>query len=60
MSEAKPTKSEAKPTKSEAVILVMKKIDGVGGPTKFGIGAAAMRMALQQLWRESKQHQVRK
>jgi hypothetical protein len=36
-------------TKSEAVILVMKKIDGLGGPTKFGIGAAAMRMALQHI-----------
>lgn len=36
-------------TKSEATILVMNKIDKVGGPTKFGIGAAALRLALANI-----------
>lgn len=35
-----------KTTKREATILVMKRIENAGGPTKFGIGAGAMRMAL--------------
>ena len=36
-------------TKQEATLLVMRKIDKTGGPTKYGIGAAAMRMALVQI-----------
>jgi hypothetical protein len=36
-------------TKRDATIMVMKKIESAGGPTKFGIGAAAMRMALQSI-----------
>jgi hypothetical protein len=36
-------------TKNGAVILAMKKIEDKGGPTKFGIGAAAMRMALHHI-----------
>src|SRR5262245_30382439 len=37
---------EGKTTKKDATLLVMGKIEKAGGPTKFGIGAAAMRMAL--------------
>jgi hypothetical protein len=40
---------DGKTTKREAAIMVMKKIETAGGPTKFGIGAAAMRMALLNL-----------
>jgi hypothetical protein len=36
-------------TKNDATIMVMKRIDRAGGPTAFGIGAAAMRMALLHL-----------
>jgi hypothetical protein len=36
-------------TKNDATIMVMKRIDRAGGPTAFGIGAAAMRMALVHL-----------
>ncbi len=36
-------------TKQEATVLVMTKIDKAGGPTKYGIGAAAMRMALSHI-----------
>ena len=36
-------------TKNQATIMVMKRIDRAGGPTAFGIGAAAMRMALTHL-----------
>lgn len=36
-------------TKKEATILVLKRIESMGGPTKFGIGSAAMRMALAQM-----------
>ncbi len=36
-------------TKTEATILVMNKIDKIGGPTKFGIGAAALRLALANI-----------
>ena len=36
-------------TKNTATIMVMKRIDRAGGPTAFGIGAAAMRMALSYL-----------
>lgn len=36
-------------TKQEATILVINKIDKAGGPTKYGIGAAAMRMALMHI-----------
>jgi hypothetical protein len=36
-------------TKRVATIMVMKKIEAAGGPTKFGIGAAAMRMALHSI-----------
>jgi hypothetical protein len=37
---------EGKTTKRDATLAVLGKIDKAGGPTKFGIGAAAMRMAL--------------
>jgi hypothetical protein len=44
------TKARAgKTTKSEAVIDVLRRIDRAGGPTQFGLGAAAMRMALRHL-----------
>ena len=36
-------------TKQEAVIMVLGRIEASGGPTRFGIGAAAMRMALAHL-----------
>jgi hypothetical protein len=36
-------------TKRTATLMVMKKIEAAGGPTKFGIGAAAMRMALHSI-----------
>jgi hypothetical protein len=36
-------------TKNSATILVLKRIENAGGPTKFGIGAAAMRMALAHI-----------
>jgi hypothetical protein len=36
-------------TKQEAVILVLRRIENAGGPTRFGLGAAAMRMALAHL-----------
>lgn len=36
-------------TKNSATILVLKRIEQAGGPTKFGIGAAAMRMALAHI-----------
>jgi hypothetical protein len=40
---------DGKTTKKDATLLVMKRIENMGGPTKFGIGAAAMRMALNYL-----------
>lgn len=40
---------EGKTTKRDATLAVLGKIDKAGGPTKFGIGAAAMRMALSHL-----------
>jgi hypothetical protein len=40
---------EGKTTKKAATLSVMGKIDKAGGPTKFGIGAAAMRMALAHI-----------
>jgi hypothetical protein len=36
-------------TKNSATIMVLRRIEKAGGPTKFGIGAAAMRMALAHL-----------
>jgi rhodanese-related sulfurtransferase len=36
-------------TKSDTTMLVLKRIDNAGGPTKYGIGAAAMRMALSHI-----------
>lgn len=36
-------------TKQAAVIMVLRKIEQQGGPGKFGIGAAAMRWALQHI-----------
>src|SRR5262245_22791620 len=40
---------EGKTTKRDATLLVLGKIDKAGGPTKFGIGAAAMRVALTHI-----------
>src|SRR5262245_40687370 len=40
---------EGKTTKRDATLAVIGKIDKAGGPTKFGIGAAAMRMALTHI-----------
>lgn len=40
---------KGKTTKREASLAVLGKIDKAGGPTKFGIGAAAMRMALTHI-----------
>jgi hypothetical protein len=40
---------EGKTTKRDATLAVLGKIDKAGGPTKFGIGAAAMRMALTHI-----------
>src|SRR5262245_12791075 len=40
---------EGKTTKKDATLAVLGKIDKAGGPTKFGIGAAAMRMALSHI-----------
>jgi hypothetical protein len=40
---------EGKTTKKDATRAVLGKIDKAGGPTKFGIGAAAMRMALSHI-----------
>lgn len=37
---------EGKTTKQDAVRMVHGRIEKLGGPTKFGIGAAALRMAL--------------
>jgi hypothetical protein len=37
---------EGKTTKHDATLMVHGKIEKAGGPTKFGIGAAALRMAL--------------
>jgi hypothetical protein len=36
-------------TRNTATILTMKRIEDAGGPTKFGIGAAAMRMAFKNI-----------
>lgn len=36
-------------TKQEATVLTMRKIEKAGGPTKFGIGAAELLMALQKV-----------
>jgi hypothetical protein len=36
-------------TKNDATIMVMRRIENAGGPTRFGLGAAAMRMALAHL-----------
>lgn len=40
---------DGKTTKKDATLMVMRRIEGAGGPTKFGIGAAALRMALNYL-----------
>ena len=40
---------KGKTTKHDATILVLGRIDKAGGPTKFGIGAAAMRVALTHI-----------
>lgn len=40
---------EGATTKHDAVTMVHGRIERLGGPTKFGIGAAAMRMALLQI-----------
>ena len=40
---------EGKTTKNDATLAVLGKIDKAGGPTKFGIGAAAVRMAVRHI-----------
>jgi len=40
---------DGRTTKREATLLVTRKIERAGGPTKFGIGAATLRMALNSL-----------
>jgi hypothetical protein len=40
---------QGKTTKNDAVLMVYGKIEQTGGPTKYGIGAAAMRMALKHI-----------
>lgn len=40
---------EGKTTKSGATLDVLGRIERAGGPTRFGIGAAAMRMALRHI-----------
>lgn len=40
---------DGKTTKKQAMLMVMGKIERAGGPTRFGIGAAAMRIALQYM-----------
>lgn len=36
-------------TKQDVILMVFNRIENLGGPTKFGIGAAAMRMAVAHL-----------
>jgi hypothetical protein len=36
-------------TKTEATMLTLRKIENLGGPTKFGIGVAAMNMAMMHI-----------
>jgi hypothetical protein len=40
---------DGKTTKRDAALEVLGKIENVGGPTKFGIGAGALRWALRQI-----------